>query len=77
MTKLYAGDRVKVIATGELGTISAEHLGTAPRRFEVVLQPGPKEKQPTTLTFSEDELEPTDEALVIRPLPGRTQHPVD
>jgi hypothetical protein len=78
LTKLYAGDLVRVIATGELGTISAEHLGTEPRRFEVVLQPGPKEKQSTTLTCSEDELEPSDEVFLIRrQLPEHPKRAVD
>src|SRR5688572_12390141 len=61
VTKLYAGDRVKIIATGALGIISAEHLGTSPRRFDVVLPPGPKDKKPSTVTCTEDELEPTDD----------------
>ena len=63
VTKLYAGDRVKIIATGALGIISAEHLGTSPRRFDVVLPPGPKDKKPSTVTCTEDELEPTDDEV--------------
>ena len=77
MTKLYAGDHVKIIATGELGTISAEHLGIEPRRFEVVLHPGPKDKQPTTPTCTEDELEPTDEVFLVRPRREPLERPVD
>ena len=78
MTKLYAGDHVRIIRTGELGIISAEHLGTEPRRFDVSVRPGPKDKKPTTLTCTEDELEPLDQGQsIVRRLLERPERSMD